>query len=157
MNVSLARIAQEGLAEQAWHGPSLKQAIAGVDNELALWRPAAGWHNIAEIALHHAFYVHSVRGRIGDGAGPFVAAEEWVVLPNPSGPSWTEVGLELAQQQRNLEALLEEIAARRRPAVKPEQEVFESILGITCHAVYHAGQIQLIRKLAAGRARSKAG
>jgi hypothetical protein len=27
---------------------------------------------------------------------------------------------------------------------------FDLVLGITCHAVYHAGQIQLIKRLIAG-------
>ena len=31
-----------------------------------------------------------------------------------------------------------------------ETERFNLILGITCHAIYHAGQVQLIKRLHAG-------
>jgi len=29
----------------------------------------------------------------------------------------------------------------------PERERFDLVLGITCHAIYHAGQIQLVKAL----------
>jgi len=37
----------------------LKAELADVKPEVAFWRPARGRHNIAEIALHHAFCARS--------------------------------------------------------------------------------------------------
>src|SRR5262245_37268560 len=51
-----ARILREGYGEGAWHGPDLKAALADVTDANAFWRPAPGRHNIAEVALHHAYY-----------------------------------------------------------------------------------------------------
>ena len=51
----LARILEEGYGPGAWHGADLKAALADVPSELAFWRPFPERHNIAEIALHHAY------------------------------------------------------------------------------------------------------
>src|SRR5258707_6467298 len=50
--VTDSRVVAEGYGPGAWHGPDLKAALTGVTPELAYWRPGAGRHNIAEIALH---------------------------------------------------------------------------------------------------------
>jgi hypothetical protein len=39
-------------------------------------------------------------------------------------------------------------AGRSRSPLGPAQQ-FDLILGVTCHAVYHAGQIQLVKVLIA--------
>lgn len=57
----LARIADEGYGPGAWHGNDLKAAVADVSPDVAFWRPAAGRHNIAEIALHHAWVTRRSR------------------------------------------------------------------------------------------------
>src|SRR5439155_6236180 len=54
-----ARVLNEGYGTGAWHGPDLKAELGDVTPELAFWRPARGRHNIAEIALHHAFCARS--------------------------------------------------------------------------------------------------
>ena len=51
----LTRVLEEGYGPGAWHGPDLQAALADVSPELAFWRPGSGRHNIAEIALHHAY------------------------------------------------------------------------------------------------------
>ena len=78
----LARIIEEGYGAGAWHGPDLKAALGDVTPELAFWRPGPGRHNIAEIALHHAYYVRSVRAQLsGVTAEPFIAeGEDWFEL-----------------------------------------------------------------------------
>ena len=58
------RVLDEGYGPGAWHGADLKAAIGDVSAELAFWRPAAGRHNIAEIALHHAFCTNAVRAKL---------------------------------------------------------------------------------------------
>jgi len=80
----LARVLDEGYGPGAWHGPDLKAALADVTPELAFWRPAAGRHNIAEVALHHAYCARSVRGQLsGTVPEPFVLeGEDWFELPD---------------------------------------------------------------------------
>jgi hypothetical protein len=52
-----SRVLNEGYGPGAWHGSDLKAALADLNPALAFWRPGAGRHNIAEIALHHAYCV----------------------------------------------------------------------------------------------------
>ena len=59
-----SRVLREGYGPGAWHGPDLKGALADVSSAVAFWRPAAGRHNIAEIALHHAYTTRAVRTQI---------------------------------------------------------------------------------------------
>lgn len=148
----LARILEEGYGAGAWHGPDLKAALADVSPELAFWRPSAGRHNIAEIALHHAYYARSVRERLsGAPPEPFVLkGEDWFSLLGNTSLDWPEIKAVVEEQQYRLAALVADIdAGRVKPAV-PAYESLGLVLGITCHAVYHAGQVQLIKRLRAG-------
>jgi hypothetical protein len=147
-----SRVLQEGFGPGAWHGPDLKAALADVTSSLALWRPAAGRHNIAEIALHHAYFVRSVRTQLSAApAEPFIAeGEDWFDVSDEHRLSWTAIYTTLEAEQDRLRATLEHIEAQRiAPALTPDER-FALVLGITCHAVYHAGQIQLIKRLHEG-------
>ena len=148
----LARITEEGYGPGAWHGPDLKAALAEVGPELAFWRPAPGRHNIAEIALHHAYYVRAVRGQLsGTPPEPFVLeGEDWFALCDESTLSWKKMRAALETEQRRLTSVIADIASGRTSPSLSDAERFDLVLGITCHAVYHAGQVQLIKRLRAG-------
>lgn len=146
----LARVLDEGYGPGAWHGADMKAALADVEAKLAFWRPAPGRHNIAEIALHHAWCIRSVRGRLADATPePFVLeGDDWFALDNEKTLSWQRVREVVDAEQRRLAAVVEDIGAGRvKPTLDPAER-FNLALGITCHAVYHAGQVQLIKVLA---------
>jgi uncharacterized damage-inducible protein DinB len=132
----------EAFAGPAWHGPSLLGALRGVSDDLAVWRPAAGRHTIREIVLHCAYWKHTVRGRL-------TGSRERFARP---GRNWIEAGAEswrgdvvlLKDEHRRLIALVRRLpdrGASRSAAAR-------NIRGVAAHDIYHAGQIQLIRKLA---------
>ncbi|MGA9883145.1 MAG: DinB family protein [Candidatus Acidiferrales bacterium] len=142
------RIIDEGFGRQAWHGPEMKAAISDVTPERAFWRPAPGRHNIAEITLHHAFWIHRIREQIAGSSEPFVMpGEDWFALADASVKSWPDVVAALQSEQSLLVALGAGLAAGRISSPLSESDRFDRILGITCHAAYHAGQIQLIKAL----------
>lgn len=144
-----ARVLSEGYGPGAWHGPDLKAALADVTPVLAFWRPATGRHNIAEIALHHAYTVRAVRQKLsGRDAEPFVLdGEDWFELNDDGRLSWADVRAVVEREQQRLAELLTEIERSKVTSPAPADERFGLLLGITCHAVYHAGQVQLIRRL----------
>lgn len=143
-----SRVLEEAHLPGAWHGPDLHTALADVTAELAFQRPGPGRHNIAEIALHHAFYVHAVRSRIGGTTEPFVReGDDWFTLANEHDMPWTEVQRVVSQQYERLAALVEQLDSGQRESPLREGEQFDNIIGITCHAAYHAGQIQLVKAL----------
>ena len=147
---ALARVLEEGYGPGAWHGADLKAALAEVSPELAFRRPAPGRHNIAEIALHHAYCVRGVRAKLdGVDPEPFVLeGDDWFTLADQSALSWSNVVEVLRVEQTRLATAVAEIQAGRMRSPLPDSERFDLVLGITCHAVYHAGQVQLIKRLA---------
>lgn len=146
--ISLARVLDEGYGPGAWHGADLKAALAEIPESLAFWRPGTGRHNIAEIALHHAYCVQSVVGRLtGTEPEPFVLeGSDWFELPDPR-VSWRDIVREVEKRQHELSQTVASIEAGQRRSPLPWREQFDLVLGVTCHAVYHAGQIQLIKVL----------
>lgn len=142
-----ARVLNEGYGPGAWHGPDLKAALADVTPDLAFWRPATGRHNIAEIALHHAFCARNVRGQLsGTSPEPFVLdGEDWFPLADESRLPWSKIVEVVETEQRKLTATVSEIS--QQEVSMAHADCFNLVLGITCHAVYHAGQVQLIKRL----------
>jgi hypothetical protein len=145
----LARVIEEGYGAGAWHGPDLKAALSDVTPELAFWRPAAGRHNIAEIALHHAYHLHHVRSRLtGEPPSPFLlAGDDWFALPSAGDLTWPQIQTLVDTGHRRINDSVRAIAEGRAVSPLSAAEQFEIVLGITSHAVYHAGQIQLVKKL----------
>lgn len=145
----LSRVLDEGYGPGAWHGPDLKAALGDVSPELAFWRPSPGRHNIAEVALHHAYCARSARGQLS-GVTPeafVLEVEDWFELPDEKRLTWQQVQSAVEAEQSKLAAVVSDIAAGRVPSKLSETERFNLVLGITCHAVYHAGQIQLLKRL----------
>ncbi|MGH7460011.1 MAG: DinB family protein [Longimicrobiales bacterium] len=140
----LQRILDEGYGPGAWHGADFKAALADVDGKGAFWRPAPERHNIAEIALHHAYCVRSVRGQLsGESPGPFVLeGEDWFAVANGSKLSWTQIRAVVETEQDKLVA-----AVNAAKSALTSEETFKLVLGITGHAIYHAGQVQLLKRL----------
>lgn len=144
--VVASRIVREGYGPGAWHGPDLRAAIGDVSSKAAFWRPGPGRHNIAEILVHHAFYVRSVIERLGGTADAFpFDGEDWFTLDDERAMKWPAVGALLEKYQTQLASLV----TTPMRGDKTADEQMDLVLGITCHAVYHAGQIQLIKALGA--------
>jgi len=146
-----SRILSEGYGPGAWHGPDLKAALADVDPALAFWRPAKERHNIAELVLHHAFFIRAVRSQIaGVPAEPFVLqGADWFASNDERAIPWPKIQSTLESQQKRLVELIAAVEAGTATSPLPAAERLNLVLGITCHAVYHAGQIQLIKRLKA--------
>lgn len=92
-----------------------------------------------------------MRGQLsGTSPEPFaLEGEDWFPA-EPAGLSWPEIRSILETEQDRLAAVVSGIAEGRSKSARPDAERFDLILGITCHAVYHAGQVQLLKRLNAG-------
>lgn len=146
----LLRMLDDGYTRKAWHGPNLKGSLRGVTAEDAAWRPASGRHNIWEIALHAAYWKYAVRRRlVGELRGSFpVRGSNWFVRPQTlSEKAWRRDRAMLEKTHRALLAAVEDIDRKTLEARA------SMLFGIAFHDVYHAGQIQLLKRLRAARRR----
>lgn len=146
---TLARIVKEGYGSAAWHGPDLRTALLGTVPEHAFWRPAPGRHNVAEVALHHAWYVRSVIEQLsGEPGDAFpLPGSDWFEISSEESIAWAAI-LELVERLHvRLSTLLDDFGAGRSHSPLPASEQLNLVLGITGHAIYHAGQVQLLKAL----------
>jgi hypothetical protein len=147
---TLNRILDEGYGPGAWYGSDLRAAIAEVTPQTAFRRPDQGRHNIAEVALHHAYWVGQLNAKLTGGqpeSFPLVGKEDWFDLNDESRLSWKAIAALVDTSQQRLSRTVGEIASGARVSPLSEAEQFDLVIGITGHAAYHAGQIQLIKKL----------
>lgn len=147
----LPRLIDEGHSPGAWYGPDIQSAIEDVDAAQASRRPAPDRHNIAEIALHHAFWLHEVRGRLTGGAADAFAlpGEDWFAWDGESrgALSWTEVQRTLAGEVQRLREVIDAIDRGAQASPLGPEARFDQVLGIAAHGAYHAGQIQLVKAM----------
>jgi hypothetical protein len=137
---------------KSWHGTTLRGALRGVSAEAAAWRPAAGRHGIHEIAVHAAYWKYVVRRRLsGESRGSFpLKGSNW--FPRPflgTEAEWRESLGILDSEHR---ALVETVASfpARHLGETPKGSRFSNlamITGAASHDLYHAGQVQLIKRL----------
>ena len=149
----LLALVDEAFNRPAWHGQTLLGSLRGVTARQASWRPRRGSHNIWEVAVHAAYWKHLVRQRlIGDRSEPFpLQGSNWFTRP-ADGHAWEDDLRLLRDEHRRLRAVVAAFAprARGRPARgKPSQTAAFMIRGIAAHDLYHAGQIQLLKRLRA--------
>ena len=143
------RILDEGYGPGAWYGSDLRTAVTDVTADAAFKRPAKDRHNIAEIAMHQAYWAGQIAAKLTGGeAEPFpLEGEDWFELSNESRLSWKEITATLEASQQRLSQAVAGIASGARTSPLGEAERFDLVVGITGHAAYHAGQVQLIKKL----------
>jgi hypothetical protein len=142
----------EAYNRAAWHGPNLRGSIRGLTAREAALSPGAGRHNIWEIVVHAAYWKYTVRRRLlGEKRGSFfLPGSNWFVRPmDRSEKAWrADVNLLEREHQRLKEAVSSfQPENLDRPARGSKTLARRLIVGIAFHDVYHAGQIQLIKKL----------
>jgi hypothetical protein len=148
----LLGLLDEAFEKKAWHGPNLRGALRGVSARDAARRPAPGRHNIWEIAVHAAYWKYAVRRRLtGERRGSFaLAGSNWFERPEDAGEdAWRRDIALLAAEHRALRevvaGLRPEQLARRPPGGRTT--ALTLVRGIAAHDLYHAGQIQLLKRL----------
>jgi hypothetical protein len=144
----------EAFERKSWHGTNLKGSVRGMGVEAALWRPGPGRHNAWELAVHAAYWKYVVRRMLtGEPKGGF-PLEGSNFFPRPSGSAaeWTADLRLLSAEHRRLRAAVAALRPSdlgRKPAGSRNTVVF-LVRGATAHDLYHAGQIQLLKRLRAG-------
>jgi len=148
----LLRMLDECYEKKAWHGPNLKGSIRGLSTAEAAWRPRPDRHSIVDNVVHAAYWKYAVRRRLrGDKRGSFaLKGSNWFAVPSPLTDSrWKEFVALLDQEHRSLRATVATFPIDRLHKFPRGGKVdfITQIYGIALHDVYHAGQIQLLKRL----------
>ena len=148
----LLDVLDQAFDTQAWHGTPLWGSIRGVTAGEAAWRPGQGRHSIWDLVLHTAYWKYIVRRRLTrDPTLEFPrAGSNWPALPKRlDARAWKRDVALLKKEHR----LLREVIARFPPARlgrKAWRSTWtnaQNIYGIASHDLYHAGQVQLLKRL----------
>jgi hypothetical protein len=150
---------------KAWHGTTLLGSLRGVAAEQAACRPASDRHNIWEVAVHAAYWKYAVRRRLtGDKRRSFaLTGSNWFERPGPAdvarglrrtslAADWrADIRLLVAGHERLRAAVAAmPVTALDRPIGRERYTAAYLIRGIAAHDLYHAGQIQLLKRMTRG-------
>ena len=149
----LLDLLDEAFDRKAWHGTNLRGSVRRLDARRAAWRPGPGRHNVWELTVHAAYWKYAVRRLLaGEKRGSFPEpGSNW--FPRPSEPdeaAWRrDVALLVAQHEklREVVARLKGADLRRKPPGS-RYTIGAVVRGAASHDLYHAGQIQLLKRLA---------
>ncbi len=142
---------------KSWHGTNLKGSLRGVSVSVAAWRPAPGRHNAWEYALHAAYWKYRVRRLLtGEPQGSFpLQGSDFFLRPEKeqaTEAAWKADRALLDAEHRSLRAAVEALAGRdlEEGPEGTKHTFLELVTGAAAHDLYHAGQIQLLKRLATG-------
>src|ERR1019366_4420402 len=75
----------------AWHGPALREVLAGVTSQTAAQRPIPGAHTIWELVLHLTVWISVPTRRIAGAEIPTLPPDQdWPAAPEPSESGWQQ-------------------------------------------------------------------
>lgn len=150
----LLEILARAYDRKSWHGTNLRGSIRGLDPAAASRRPAPGRHNVWELVVHAAYWKYVVRRRLtGEKRGSFpLEGSDWFTRPDRDHRGASAWKQDVALLGAMHQALVEVVGALTdrdldRAATGASVTPFELIAGVAAHDLYHAGQIQVIKRL----------
>lgn len=148
----LLSVLDQAYDHRSWHGTNLRGSIRGMPLACAAWRPRPDRHNIWEIVVHAAYWKYAVWRRLtGRPRGSFpLDGSNWFRRPQSGGEGeWRKDLALLHDTHRSLRESITRLSAAELSRTLKGSAVNRSFLisGAAAHDLYHAGQIQLLKKL----------
>lgn len=145
----LLELLAEAFERKSWHGTNLRGSFRGMTAAEAAWRSAEGRPNAWELALHAAYWKYAVRRKLtGEKRGSFaLEGSNWFRRPagDPDETAWKADLTLLGAEHRALVSAV----AERLPALSgaTRTKALHLVRGVAAHDLYHAGQVQLLKRL----------
>jgi len=144
---------EQAFRRKSWHGTNLLGSIRGIDIETAAFRPASGRHNIWELIIHAAYWKYSVYRRFAlEEKHSFpMRGSNW--FPRPIDETESALKRDIAILKdfhlKLIAAVSEFSPSKFGKTPKGSATTYRDLaIGVAAHDLYHAGQIQLIKRLA---------
>ena len=132
----------------AWHGPSLREALDGVTATQASSRLPTG-HSIRELVRHVTAWTDICRQRLAETPIPEATTEEdWPPVPELDEAEWQRDLAALFGAEERLQEALKSFPESRLDANVPGRQHTHYVMlqGCVQHGLYHAGQIVILKK-----------
>ncbi len=134
---------------RSWHGPNVRGALRGLTPEQAFFRPGPGRHSVHDLVLHVAYWKYVARRRLtGEKRGSFpVAGSNFFPEPKVRDARAVRAAVDLLAREHA--ALVETVRALPEEAFEARHgrwSAAEMIAGVAAHDLYHAGQMQLVKR-----------
>jgi|SRR5579872_1184086 len=138
---------------EAWHGPSLRETLAGVDATMASARPVVQAHAIWELVRHVAAWLPVVGRRLEGESVELPADEDWPATREASEAAWQNTLAALDDETKKLREKISKLPeeALRKGVPGANYSVRFMLEGVIQHHIYHAGQIMLLKKMVSAR------
>jgi hypothetical protein len=148
----LLSIIDQAYDHRSWHGTNLRGSIRGLSATRAARRPRPERHNIWELVVHAAYWKYAVTRRLaGQRRGSFpLKGSNWFPRRQAANEAeWREDIALLESTHRALREAVANLSARDLSRPPKGNKITNAFLitGIAAHDLYHAGQIQLLKKL----------
>jgi uncharacterized damage-inducible protein DinB len=148
----LLAIIDQAYDHTSWHGTNLRGSLRRVSLDQAAWRPNPRRHNIWETVVHAAYWKYAASRRFTGGArGSFpLKGSNWFKRPQVRTEQAWKADVELLDEMhRVLRETVAYLSTKDLTRTPPGKKVsnFALLSGIAAHDLYHAGQIQLLKKL----------
>ena len=140
------RLSFEG---EAWHGPSVLEALVDVTHHEAAAHPISGAHSIWELALHLTGTYRLVLRRLGGDGTQLSTEDEWPPVPPATEAAWADTLQFVRRMNRDVRQAIHGFPAERlsEPLVtESPYTAYTQFIGITQHDLYHAGQMVLLKR-----------
>jgi heme-degrading monooxygenase HmoA len=148
----LARELQSLARGETWHGPGFEELLDGVTANAASSRPLVGAHSIWEVVLHVTGWTGVFRRRLEGTATEEPEAGDFPAPPPATAAAWDEARRTLFAENDALAARVAGLsdAALGAPVPGRPFDARFQVRAAIRHAVYHSGQIGLLKKATAG-------
>ncbi|MGE5176630.1 MAG: DinB family protein [Hyphomicrobiales bacterium] len=133
---------------EAWHGPAVFEVLADVDAARAAARPVAGAHTIWELVLHVRTWEDAVHQRLRGRAAKVTPEEDWPPVRETTPAAWKRALAALRETHDALNRDIEAVSDDRLDEAVPgaKTTIYQLLHGVVQHALYHAGQMALLKK-----------
>ena len=135
----------------AWHGPALRELVSGITAEQAVARPIQVAHSVWEVLLHikawEVFAMNAMKGAAMPQL-PLPPEQDWPLIPDQSAGAWSALLASVFATNDDLVRAIEGFDDARLTETVPgrKYDFYHLLHGMTQHALYHGGQIALLKK-----------
>lgn len=132
---------------ECWIGLNFKQAIEGVDENLASKSMGEGYNSIWQLVNHLIYWRKTVLIRL-QGISGHPSIPDFYQPEHTNQQLWQALLLDFAEVHTELVKLIRQFPEEKldAPSPKKDQTYYQLLTGCLQHDAYHMGQIILLKK-----------